>query len=60
MLEYFRDVPLAYQATIEIVVLIIGLAIALPGGRKWGWLLCAASVAGMLMTMKMKGLFDIG
>ena len=57
--KFFKDFPMAYQIVIELVALIIGLALALPGQKKWGWLVFGLGIAGMLMTMKAKGLFSL-
>ncbi len=48
-----------YQFVIEIALVIIGAGIALPGQKKWGWLIFAAGIAGILFTMKSKGLFNL-
>ena len=57
--RFFKEMSMAYQVVIELVVIIIGLAIALPGQKKWGWIVFGLGVAGILMTMKSKGLFNL-
>jgi len=48
-----------YQVVIELALLIIGAGIALPGQKRWGWIVFGLGIAGILMTMKMKGLFAL-
>jgi len=59
MEKFFKDLPMAYQAVIELAVLIIGAAIALPGQKKWGWIIVGLGIAAMFLTMKYKGLLNL-
>lgn len=59
MTKFFQEFPMLYQFVIEVALIIIGAGIALPGQRKWGWLVFAAGIAGILFTMKSKGLFNL-
>ncbi|MBN1900412.1 hypothetical protein JW926_03690 [Candidatus Sumerlaeota bacterium] len=59
MERFFKDFPMAYQALIELAVVIIGAAIALPGQKKWGWIIFALGFVAMFFTMRYKGLFNI-
>jgi hypothetical protein len=52
MEKFLKDMPAAYQFTIEVVIIIIGAAIALPGQRKLGWLFFALGIAGVVWTIK--------
>ncbi|HPB31865.1 MAG TPA: hypothetical protein PLB62_10460 [Candidatus Sumerlaeota bacterium] len=56
MEQFLRNFPMAYQFVIWIALLIVGAALALPGGKKWGWLLMALAIAGMIITTRYKGL----
>ena len=59
MTKFFQEFPMLYQFVIEIALVIIGAGIALTGQKKWGWLIFAAGIAGILFTMKSKGLFNL-
>jgi len=59
MEKFFKEFPMIYQVVIELALLIIGAGIALPGQKRWGWIVFGLGIAGILMTMKMKGLFAL-
>jgi 1,4-dihydroxy-2-naphthoate octaprenyltransferase len=59
MEKFFRDFPMAYQFVIELAVVIVGAALALPGQKKWGWIVFILGFVAMFLTMKYKGLFNI-
>ncbi|MCX6998795.1 MAG: hypothetical protein NT106_00620 [Candidatus Sumerlaeota bacterium] len=52
MERFLKDMPTLYQFIIEGVIIIIGAGIALPGQRKWGWLVFALGIAGVIWTIK--------
>ena len=51
---FFKNLPAVYQFVIEVVLIIIGAGIALPGGKKWGWLIFILGIIGILFTIKMR------
>ena len=59
MEKFFREFPMAYQFVIELAVVIVGAALALPGQKKWGWIIFLLGLVGMFLTMKYKGLFNL-
>lgn len=59
MEKFFREFPMAYQFVIELAVVIVGAALALPGQKKWGWIIFILGFVGMFLTMKYKGLFNL-
>lgn len=59
MEKFFKDFPMAYQFVIELAVVIVGAALALPGQKKWGWIIFILGFVGMFLTMKYKGLLNL-
>ena len=57
--KFFLEFPMAYQFVIELAVVIVGAALALPGQKKWGWIIFLLGLVGMFLTMKYKGLFNL-
>lgn len=59
MEKFLTEFPTAYQFTMWIAMLLIGAGLALPGNKKWGWIVMALAVFAMFMTAKYKGLIDL-
>jgi len=52
MQGFLKDIPTVYQFTIEVVLIVAGAAIALPGRKKLGWFIFLLGIAGVIWTIK--------
>jgi len=59
MVKFFTEFSMVYQFIIETAMVIAGAGIALPGGKKWGWIIFGLGFFGMFLTAKYKGLLSL-
>ncbi len=58
MEHFIKETPMLYQFLAEAALIIIGAAIALPGGKKAGWVILALGIVGIYFTLRIRGLLN--
>lgn len=52
--RFIQNTSMVYQFVLYLALCLIGGGLALPGGKKWGWVVFALGILGVIMMLKIR------